>query len=47
MNVESIMLCNRTKSKADSIKKIFADISVINWGELPEFDMIINATSLD
>ena len=44
--VSNIMLCNRTKSKADSIKKIFADISVINWGELPEFDMIVNATSL-
>ena len=27
-------------------KNIFDNIKVINWGEIPDFDVIINATSL-
>ena len=46
MNVSKIFLSNRTQKKADNLKKSFKEISVIEWGELPEFDMIINATTL-
>ena len=28
------------------MKNFFNDITVIEWGEVPDFDMIINATSL-
>ena len=46
MNVSKIILCNRTKEKADKLKSIFNEIEIIDWGALIEFDMIINATSL-
>ena len=46
MNVESIIVSNRTKKKAEDLREIFNFIKIINWGEIPEFDMIINATSL-
>ena len=28
------------------LKKIYSDLEIIDWGKIPEFDMIINATSL-
>ena len=37
---------NRTKKKTENLKKYFSNISVVDWGDQPEFDMIINATSL-
>ena len=46
MNVSTIFLSNRTKKKADDLKKVFKEINVVEWGELPEFDMIVNATTL-
>ena len=46
MKVQKIIITNRTKSKAESIKRLFKEIQVVNWGFIPEFDMIINATSL-
>jgi shikimate dehydrogenase len=46
MGAFKIILSNRTKEKAESLKKINSNIEVINWGITPEFDMIINATSL-
>ena len=46
MKVSKILLSNRTKKKADNLKELFKEISVVNWGDLPEFDMIINATTL-
>ena len=46
MNAKKIYLCNRTKEKAQILKNLFEGIEVIDWGVLPEFDMIINATSL-
>ena len=46
MNVQQIYLSNRTKEKAQILKNLFEGIEVIDWGVLPEFDMIINATSL-
>ena len=46
MQVSNITICNRTKKKAENLKKIFEKLKVLNWGEIPEFDMIINATSI-
>jgi len=46
MEVFKIILSNRTKEKAEEIKKIFSDLEIVNWGETPNFDVIINATSL-
>ena len=46
MGAAKIILSNRTQSKAEKIKKIFSDLEIVNWGEIPEFNMIINATSL-
>ena len=46
MNALKIILSNRTREKAESIKKNNPDIEIVNWGEVPDFDMIINATSL-
>tara|TARA_Y100000992_G_scaffold99765_1_gene64633 strand:- start:1681 stop:2472 length:792 start_codon:yes stop_codon:yes gene_type:complete len=46
MKVSKIMISNRTKSKAETLNDLFNDLTIINWGEIPDFDMIINATSL-
>jgi shikimate dehydrogenase len=46
MNVSKIRICNRTKEKAENLKKIFKNIEILEWGESSSFDMIINATSL-
>ena len=41
-----IYLSNRTKEKAEILKNLFEGTEVLEWGKLPDFDMIINATSL-
>jgi len=46
MKVSKIILSNRTKKKAEDLKKKFPYLEIINWGEIPDFNMIINATSL-
>ena len=46
MGANKIILSNRTKKKAEQLKKIFSDLEIVDWGETPEFNMIINATSL-
>ena len=46
MNASKIILSNRTREKAEALKNIFKDLSVLDWGEIVDFDMIINATSL-
>jgi shikimate dehydrogenase len=46
MKASKIKISNRTKEKAENLKKLFKDIEVIKWGEISNFDMIINATSL-
>ena len=46
MQVSNVMISNRTKSKAENLKNLFEKVKVIDWGEIPEFDMIINATSI-
>ena len=46
MKASQIILCNRTKIKAENLKNLFKNLIVLDWGEVPDFDMIINATSL-
>jgi len=46
MKVSEITLSNRTKEKAENLKKHFKNIKIIKWGEIINFDMIINATTL-
>ena len=46
MKISKIKISNRTKDKAENLKTIFKNIEIIEWGEVPSFDMIINATSL-
>ena len=46
MGASEIILSNRTKYKAETLKKLFKDLSIVDWGQMPYFDMIINATSL-
>ena len=46
MQVSKIKITNRTKEKAESLKKLFKNVEIIEWGKIPNFDMIINATSL-
>jgi shikimate dehydrogenase len=46
LGVAKISLSNRTKSKAEELKKIFQNIHIIDWGKINDFDMIINTTSV-
>ena len=41
-----IMLSNRTKEKAENLKKLFPQLELVKWGDIKDFDVIINATSL-
>ena len=46
MKVSKIFLSNSTKKKAENLKNLFNEINILEWGDLPKFDMIINATTL-
>ena len=46
MKVSKIMVSNRTKKKAENLKLRFNNLEVIDWGDIIDFDVIINATSL-
>ena len=46
MNVAKIIVSNRTKYKAEELKSRFLNLDVLDWGEITDFDVIINATSL-
>ena len=46
MKVSKIKISNRTIENAENVKKLFKNIEIIEWGEVPSFDMIINATSI-
>ena len=46
MGILEIVLSNRTKAKAEDLKKSFPVLKVINWGETTKSDLIINATSI-
>jgi len=46
LGASKIILSNRTKEKAEGLKKIYTDLEIVAWGQNTDFDMIINATSL-
>ena len=46
LGAAKIFLSNRTKEKAENLKKDHSDLEIIDWGQSPNFDLIINATSL-
>ena len=46
MRVSKIIVSNRTKEKMDNLKNLFQNIETVDWGKVPNFDMIINATSV-
>ncbi len=46
MNVSKIIISNRTKEKAEDLKSQFHNLEILEWGNINDFDVIINATSL-
>ncbi|WP_440920216.1 shikimate dehydrogenase [Candidatus Pelagibacter sp.] len=46
MEASKITVSNRTYKKAENLRTQFNKINIVNWGEVPDFDMIINATSI-
>ena len=46
MHVQEITISNRTKEKAENLRVLFKDIKILEWGNLTDFHVIINATSL-
>ncbi len=46
MNVSKIIVSNRTKKKAEDLKLRFHNLDILDWGDIIDFDIIINATSL-
>ena len=46
MGAAKIIISNRTKTKAEDLKIFFNELEIIDWGKTPNFDMIINATSI-
>jgi shikimate dehydrogenase len=46
MKVSEIIITNRTRQKAENLKNLFSELKIVEWGEIPDFDMIINATSI-
>ena len=46
MGISEIIISNRTKIKAENLKKNFPFLKVLNWGEKIKSDLVINATSI-
>tara|TARA_B100000575_G_C23047602_1_gene603000 strand:+ start:333 stop:1130 length:798 start_codon:yes stop_codon:yes gene_type:complete len=47
MGVSEIIISNRTREKAEDLKKYFKNLDILEWGRVPEeYNIIINATSL-
>ena len=46
LNVSSIFLSNRTKQRAEELKRIYKNIKIVDWGQNIDFEIIINATSV-
>ena len=46
MNVSQIIISNRTKKRAENLKSQFNSLEILDWGDIIDFDIIINATSL-
>ncbi len=46
MGISDIVLSNRTREKAEILKKKYSELKTINWGDVVNSDIIINTTSL-
>ena len=46
LGIDKIIISNRTKEKAVELKNFYSNLEIVDWGETPDFDMIINTTSL-
>ena len=46
MGCKKIFLSNRSIEKAENVKKKFNEVEILKWGEIPDFDIVINATSV-
>ncbi len=46
MHVQEITISNRTREKAENLRVLFKDLKILEWGNLTDFHMVINATSL-
>ena len=46
MGVSEIAISNRTKQNAENLKILFKNINILEWGNISNFDVVINATSL-
>ena len=46
MEASEITISNRTKQKAENLKNQFNNLKILEWGNIPDFDVVINATSL-
>ena len=46
LNIKQIFISNRTITNTDYIKKQYSEITIVEWEKIPDFDIIINATSL-
>jgi len=46
LGAAKITISNRTKKKAEDLKFFYSDLEIVDWSQTPDFNMIINATSL-
>ena len=46
MHVKEITISNRTREKAEDLKVSFDNLKILEWGNVIDFDIVINATSL-
>ena len=46
MHVQEIIISNRTREKAENLRILFDDLKILEWGNLTDTHMVINATSL-
>ena len=46
MNVQELVISNRTREKAENLRVLFDNLKILDWGDLTDFHMVINATSL-
>ncbi len=46
MHVQEITISNRTRDKAENLKVLFNNLKILDWGDLTDSHMVINATSL-
>ena len=46
MHVQEITISNRTRERAENLRVLFNNLKVLDWGNLTDFHMVVNATSL-